>query len=174
MHPFTISSNPSDENIRFTIKALGDYTANLQTLLKEGAKAKLKAPFGHFTIKKSKYKKQLWLAGGIGITPFLSLLNEVKKNNIITLVWSVKSVNQAHYKDEIEKKASANSNLNFVLWDTDSKSYFAIDKLYNAENIKNYSIYICGQEVMRENYIKQLLQKGVSLKNIHFEEFSFR
>jgi len=174
MHPFTISSHPSDENIRFTIKALGDYTADLQNSLKEGAKAKLQAPFGHFTMEKSKHKKQLWLAGGIGITPFLSLLKDTKKDNNITLVWSVKSADQAHYKNEIENTVSANSKLNFILWDTDSKSFFAIDKLYNTENIKNHSIYICGPEVMRESYIKQLLQKGVSLKDIHFEEFSFR
>ncbi|RLD53561.1 MAG: hypothetical protein DRJ01_19210, partial [Bacteroidetes bacterium] len=48
-HPFTISSHPYDDQLRFTVKALGDYTADIQTSLKEGAQAKVQGAFGHFT-----------------------------------------------------------------------------------------------------------------------------
>ena len=173
-HPFTISSNPSDKHLRFTVKALGDYTSDLQTSLKEGTKAKVLGPYGLFDYKKAKYKKQIWLAGGIGITPFLSFVKELDKNDDITLVWSVNSIDQANYKNEIEKAASGKPNVNFVLWDTDTKGHFAIEKMYKSATIKEHSIFICGPDVMRESYIKQLLQKGVSIRDIHYEEFSFR
>lgn len=173
-HPFTISNHFSDDNLRFTVKALGDYTADLQTSLKEGVKAKVQGAFGHFNFRKAKYKKQLWLAGGIGITPFLSFLREVNAEYDVTFVWSVKSFDQANYKNEIESIVKQNPNINFNLWDSETKGYFSIDKMYRTATIKSHSIFICGPEVMRESYIKQLLQKGVSIRDIHYEEFSFR
>ena len=173
-HPFTISNHSSDDKLRFTVKALGDYTADLQTSLKEGTKAKVLGPFGLFNYKRAKYKKQLWLAGGIGITPFLSFIRELDTDYETTLVWSVKSADQASYKDEIEKISSKKPNLNFVLWDSDTKGYFTIDKIYKSITIKDHSIFVCGPDAMRENYIRQLLEKGVSIRNIHYEEFSFR
>lgn len=173
-HPFTISNHPSDDHLRFTVKALGDYTADLQTSLKEGTKAKVQGAFGHFNFKKAKYKKQLWLAGGIGITPFLSFLREVNTDYNVMLVWSVKSIDQADYKNDIENIVAQKNNIDFVLWDSDSKGHFSIDKKYKSTAIKNHSIFICGSEVMRESYIKQLLQKGVPIRDIHYEEFSFR
>ncbi len=173
-HPFTISGYSSDDNLRLTVKALGDYTADLQTSLKEGTSAKVEGPFGCFNFKKVKYKKQLWLAGGIGITPFLSFLKEVDNEYDVTLVWSVKTIGQASYKEEIENIAAKKPTLNFVLSDTENQGLFSIDKMYKSVELKNTSILICGPEAMRESYIKQLLQKGVSINDIHFEEFSFR
>ena len=173
-HPFTISNHPSEENLRFTVKSLGDYTSDLQTSLAEGINAKVEGAFGLFNFKNARYKTQLWLAGGIGITPFLALLQEVNSDYEITLVWSVGSIGQANYKEEIENIAAKNPNIQFVLWDSETKGYFTIDKMYKSATIKNHSIYICGPEALRESHIKQLLQKGVSIKDIHYEEFSFR
>jgi len=173
-HPFTISNHPSDDHLRFTVKALGDYTADLQTSLKEGTKAKVEGAFGQFNFKKARYKKQIWLAGGIGITPFLSFIRDANREYNVTLVWSVNSIDQANYKEEIENITAQNPKILFVPWDSETKGFFTIEKLYKSDTIKNHSIFICGPDVMRESYIKQLLQKGVSIKDIHYEEFSFR
>lgn len=173
-HPFTISSHPSEENLRITIKALGDYTADLQSSLNEASSASIQGAYGQFNYKNAHHKDQIWLAGGIGITPFLSFIQDVNKDYNITLVWSVKNVSQANYKDEIEKVVSEKPHINFILWDSETKGYFTIDKLYNTKSIRNHSVFFCGPEVMRESYIKQLLEKGVALNKIHFEEFAFR
>lgn len=173
-HPFTISNHPSEGNLRFTVKSLGDYTSDLQTLLTDGVKAKVEGPFGLFNFRNAENKKQLWLAGGIGITPFLSFLKEVNSDYDITLVWSVRTVEQANYKDEIENIISQNPNIKFVLSDSETHGHFTIDKLYTSSQLKDHSIFICGPEVMRESYIDELLQKGVSINDVHYEEFSFR
>jgi len=173
-HPFTISNHPSEDHLRLTIRSLGDYTADLQSSLKEDAKAKIQGAFGQFNYIKAKNKDQIWLAGGIGITPFLSFLKELNLNFKVTLIWSVKTVDQANYKDEIEKAVSQNSNLNFVLWDSGTKGYFSIGKKFKSNTLKNKSVFICGPEIMRESYIKQLMEKGVSINDMHYEEFSFR
>lgn len=173
-HPFTISNHPNDNLLRLTIKALGDYTADLQGAIKKGMNAKLQGAFGLFDFKKATHKKQLWLAGGIGITPFLSFIREVNTDYDITLVWSVKSTEEANYKEEIEIIIFEKPNLKFILWDSKTKGYFSIGNKYNSQTIKDHSIFICGAEVMRESYIKQLLEKGISINDIHYEEFSFR
>ena len=173
-HPFTISNHPADDNLRFTVKALGDYSADLQTSITEGVNATIRGPYGVFNFKNADHKKQLWLAGGIGITPFLSFLREVDSDYDITLVWSVKTEEQANYKDEIESIVAQNKRVRFVLWDSDTKGYFSIDKMYDSSAIKDHSVYICGPEAMRENQIKQLLEKGLNFGQIHYEEFSFR
>ena len=74
------------------------------------------------------------------------------------MIWSVKSKDESNYKDEIEKISSQNPNINFVLWDSETKGYFTMDKLYKSNTLNNKSIFICGSEVMRESYIKQLLE----------------
>jgi predicted ferric reductase len=114
------------------------------------------------------------LAGGIGITPFLSFLKEVNAEYDVAFVWCIKSIGQANNKDEIESIVTKKPNVNFILWDSETKGHFSIEKMYRSATIKNHSILICGPEVMRENYIKQLLQKGISIRDIHYEEFSFR
>lgn len=173
-HPFTISNHPAEDNLRFTVKALGDYTSDLQTSLSEGTPAKVEGPFGEFNFKKAKYKKQLWLAGGIGITPYLSFFGEVDSDYDITMVWSVRTASDANYQEEIEAVTAEKAFVKYILNDSEKKGQFTIDKLYQSADLKGHSIFICGPEQMRESYIKQLLQKGVSIRDIHYEEFSFR
>lgn len=173
-HPFTISSHPMDKNLRLTIKSLGDYTADIQSAIKKGLRAKVQGTFGLFNFKTAKYKDQIWLAGGIGITPFLSFLREVDSTVKVDLVWSITNEEHANYKEEIEKITAIKPNVNFILWNSETKGRFQIEKQFNIKSLEAHSIFICGPEVMRESYIKQLLEKGVSIRDIHYEEFSFR
>ena len=173
-HPYTISSHPSDDRLRFSIKALGDYTANLQSSLKNGVKTTVQGRFGAFSFTDSSRKKQVWFAGGIGITPFLSFLKEVDGSHDIKLVWSVGTVEEANYKEEVEQIAAEKGNIQFVLWDTATKGYFTIDQQFTSSSLRDHSVFICGPEKMRESYIDQLLEKGVAMEDIHYEEFGFR
>lgn len=73
-HPYTISSCCEDNNrVRFAIKSLGDYTAKLPSTLIAGQKAIIEGPYGRFDFTRVS-SRQVWVAGGIGITPFLSQL----------------------------------------------------------------------------------------------------
>ena len=173
-HPFTLSSHPANPNLRITVKALGDYSAKLQNKLEVGAQVAVEGPFGLFDYSKLRYPRQIWLAGGIGITPFLSFLEDLGDEREVTLVWSVSSTRGADYREEIEKLAATKPNLRFILNVSNEEGRFTIDRLYRSADLKAHSVMICGPEPMREAYIEQLLQKGVSIRDIHFEEFSFR
>ncbi|EAB8796178.1 iron reductase [Salmonella enterica subsp. enterica] len=73
-HPYTIASSPVNPlKLRFVIKALGDDTRHLVETLTPGVKAEVEGPYGCFDFECG-LERQIWVAGGIGITPFLSRL----------------------------------------------------------------------------------------------------
>ncbi|MBF9013999.1 MULTISPECIES: hypothetical protein [unclassified Oceanispirochaeta] len=173
-HPFTVSSHPSCCNLRVTVKALGDYTSKLQSSLHEGVSSSIQGPYGMFNFKNGKYKKQLWIAGGIGITPFLSFITEVDENYHVTLIWTVKTLGEASYQDELNSAIKHKPNVRILIHDTETKNHFSIENHYNSVNLADTTAFICGPEGMRYGFIEQLLKKRVSINDIHFEEFSFR
>ncbi|WP_199052563.1 ferric reductase-like transmembrane domain-containing protein [Aquitalea sp. ASV15] len=77
-HPFTIASAWQGQGeLRFVIKALGDYTRSLPGRLQPGAEVVLEGPYGGFTGTRdglAAQGAQVWVAGGVGVTPFLAWL----------------------------------------------------------------------------------------------------
>src|SRR3989344_6819984 len=71
-HPFSITSFSGSDHLSLGIKTLGDYTSMVY-LLKPGVVCRIEGPFGVFSYTKVESKKQIWGAGGIGITPFLGM-----------------------------------------------------------------------------------------------------
>ncbi len=76
-HPFTISSAwQGDGRLRFNIKGLGDYTARLPHSLQVGDAVCVEGPYGRFDFAPQE-RAQAWIAGGIGITPFIARLQDL-------------------------------------------------------------------------------------------------
>jgi predicted ferric reductase len=80
-HPFTISSAwTGDGHIDFLIKKLGDYTRVLPYSAQVGDPVKIEGPYGQFNFN-SPLPRQIWVAGGIGITPFVARLEQLVAHN---------------------------------------------------------------------------------------------
>ena len=79
-HPFTIASaDRDDRTVTFFIKALGDFTKNLAQHLAAGQTVKIEGPYGRFLLaRKPPAARQIWVAAGIGITPFLAWLEALQ------------------------------------------------------------------------------------------------
>ena len=79
-HPFTIASaDHGDRVISFQIKALGDYTNNLAAHLRSGQAVRVEGPYGRFDVARcNPQARQIWIAGGIGVTPFLAWLEALQ------------------------------------------------------------------------------------------------
>ncbi len=80
-HPFTIASADSGNKIlKFQIKALGDYTRRLDGRLHQGQSVTVEGPYGRFELARRRADaRQVWIAGGIGITPFLAWLEALQR-----------------------------------------------------------------------------------------------
>lgn len=75
-HPFTIASaDRGDQSISFEIKALGDYTRGLAKRIHVGQSVRVEGPYGRFDVSRcDPTNQQIWIAGGIGVTPFIAWL----------------------------------------------------------------------------------------------------
>lgn len=81
-HPFTIASaDRGDRSLTFQIKALGDYTRALAQRLHAGQAVQIEGPYGRFDLaRRDDRARQIWVAGGIGITPFLAWLESLQRH----------------------------------------------------------------------------------------------
>ncbi|MDP1531364.1 ferric reductase-like transmembrane domain-containing protein [Rhodoferax sp.] len=79
-HPFTMASaDQGDHTISFQIKALGDYTRSLPQRLRPGQSVRVEGPYGRFDMgRRQRRARQIWIAGGIGVTPFLAWLESLQ------------------------------------------------------------------------------------------------
>jgi predicted ferric reductase len=178
-HPYSMSSVPGSELLRFSIKALGDYTLKLRELA-AGTKALVYGPFGRFFDKAFiKNNDEIWIAGGIGITPFLSMLHErvthpVSKN--ISLYYCSKTLDEAAYDNEIREAIINTPNIHYVNFCAAVSGRISADIIAAQHNnqVKDKLIFICGPKPMMESLNQQFLKLGVKQNNIIFEDFSFK
>jgi len=174
LHPFSFSS-ASGNPLKMAIKELGDFTSKMRSL-KVGDLAKIEAPFGAFNFKNFEIKNQVWIAGGIGITPFLSMmrsLTEKEKDYKIDLYYSVKDKSYLAFDEEIKKISETYKNLNIILWIAGEKGFLNFDAIkFNTPDIKERDILICGPASMMAGLKNQFIQQGINKKQIHTEEFS--
>jgi predicted ferric reductase len=186
-HPFSFSSDPSEKKfLSVTVKTLGDYTSSVKNV-KPGYKVFLDGPYGNFSpLNYNGEEGIVLISGGVGITPALSILRYIYKNDIdkrVTLIWGVNNRNEIICSDEFEKMKSDMRNFNFVpvmFKDNTWEGYNGIIDKEKIENIlENNGIeiskqgyYICGPGIMLDNVLKALKSMGIKRKLIHFERFS--
>lgn len=176
-HPFTIASAPGNNELRFSMKVLGDWTRQVREELAPGGKVKVHGPYGRFDASKAG-PKQVWLAGGIGITPFLSKIRAMKSDDArdIVLVYAVREIDEAVYWDELQARAAELPNLKLVLLQSNLGEFAKVEKMHeNLEgSLAEYEFFMCGPKPMITGLSKDLKAANVPAGNIHTEAFEFR
>jgi predicted ferric reductase len=176
-HPFTISSAPTEDILRLTIKASGDFTRELFATLKEGSDAIVEGAYGLFDYKTGG-PKQIWVAAGIGLTPFLSFIRDLDDSlkQDVDLYYTVRHPDEALFLNELETAAARNQCLNVhVRYSAKEGSLTVEDILKKAVgDIRGYDLYLCGPLPMIQAFEKKFLALGLPKTRIHYEEFNFR
>ena len=186
-HPFSISSQPENkEFISVTVKELGDYTSTIKNV-KPGYRAILDAPYGNFTLEAVKYDEDLvLLAGGVGITPVMSLLrymSQMDKDRNVLLLWGLKNPSEMIWHQEFGEIHAKMKNFSVVpvmsmdnKWEGE-KGFLTQDKIMKHMKSKGINadkvhFYICGPAIMVDMVLKGLKSIKVNKSKIHFERFS--
>jgi len=186
-HPFSISSAPTQGgSIKVLIKNCGDYTSTMK-LLKKGDIATLEGPYGNFADERiaNANTPLVMLAGGIGITPILSILRSqmvTQPTRRIVLVWALSQKNDLLMIDELQNMQQANPNFSYHITlsseQVEDFDYGRISQDY-LQRIKVNTLYseadfyICGPPPMMSVVKSIILDNQVKPENIHVEEFSF-
>lgn len=176
LHPYSFSSHPSQDFIRFSIKELGDYTQKI-SYLHVGDQATIWGPYGNFYEKYVFDAKRdaVFIAGGIGITPFLSMCGYEASNQTnrkTYIYYCVKESSRADFDTEIEGYAKKNPNIKLVTHCTTSFGFLRMDELKELPGgLTNKNFFICGPSAMMLVFAKQLRALGVKNRNIIMEQF---
>jgi glycine betaine catabolism B len=191
---FTISSSPTENFVMFSTRIRDSpYKKRLSTL-EEGAKVKVRGPEGQFVLHEDHSKPAIFLSGGIGVTPFRSMIKYATDNQLpirITMFDSNRNRENILFKKEFDDWANLNKNLKIIYTISDGEQqqssstandwkgeYGRIDKSmilrYLDTNMLNNSIfYICGPPGMLKA-MQSLLQGDLEIpkERIKVEEFT--
>jgi len=180
LFPFSISSDPSQKNMRISIKKSGDFTSKKIPKIVSGEKAIIMGPYGTFGESYLKHEKDmLWIAGGIGITPFLSLAkheSNYPSGRKIILIWATKDKCTAFHDKELKSEMKKNNNFEYISWFSSEKGRLNINEvekiIKNKMQLKNIKILMCGPPPMIYNLSRDFHKTGISYHNIVFEDFN--
>ena len=176
-HPFTISSAPHEDVLRVTVKASGDFTRDLFAKLKEGTDAIIEGAYGMFDYKTGG-PKQIWIAGGIGLTPFLSFVRDMDGNlaHDIHFYYTVRHPAEALFIEELEDAAEKNPRLKINIRYSGMQGSLSADEILQdmGGNLHDHHVYLCGPLPMIQAFENKFISLGVPKANIHYEEFNFR
>ena len=175
-HPFSVSSAPTDSRVELTIKAAGDYTRELYDKLRPGVPAKLAGPFGGFDYRQGGHA-QIWIAGGIGITPFISWIRSIdgEFDRDVDFYYSVAHFDDALYLDEIQKAKDLHPSLRLHLVCADTDGLLRANEVISAASPHTKPwVYMCGPPPMMKTFSKELRRFGVPTKRVRWEQFGGR
>lgn len=185
-HHWTISSSPTRKGfISSTIKESGDFTATIG-MTKPGDTASVQGPFGRFShTLYPKEKNFVFIAGGIGITPFISMLRHMRDTKAevdVLLLYANRAEKDIVFRDELDAIEAGDTprlKVTHILsgpepgWNGEA-GYVDREKIerYVSGGLPERAFYVCGPPAMSTKVIETLLAVGVPYGRIHTEIFS--
>jgi predicted ferric reductase len=175
-HPFSISSAPNGRWLRITVKGLGDWSRQLQSM-PIGTRVFIEGPYGVLTGARRTRPKVLLIAGGIGIAPLRALLEALPaKPGDLTLLYRVRDERDIVYRAELETLArSRGAQVHYLLGRRDATG----DPLDGPSlqrlvpTLAEHDVYLCGPVPMMQSVEGTLRGLGLSRRQIHVERFAY-
>ena len=183
-HPFSFSSSAEDPHqVRVTIKELGDFTSQIGEVA-EGTRAYLDGPYGAFSFERGQAEGFVFLAGGIGVTPMLSMLHTMRErgdHRPVHLFYANATWEDASVREELaELSAAMELEVVHVLEDPPDDwegPAGLITPALLAERLPDrasrFSYFVCGPDPMMSAVEDLLGERGVRPDQQHYERFDF-
>jgi len=177
-HPFSISSSPTDKDLRLSIKKSGDFTNKLSTSL-IGEKVTLYGPYGQFGRRALATNKELvFVAGGIGVTPFLGITNYFSDQRLakkLDMYYAVHNESEAVYEKELQEKINNLGTARFYTHLSELSGKLTAKTIAGkTDDITKKLIFLCGPRPMMLALTQQFIDMGVKQRNIVFEDFDLK
>jgi predicted ferric reductase len=185
-HPFSFTSNPENPDaLSVTIKELGDYTRTVRHI-RPGDIAAIDGPYGTFTPARHRHSKWVLIAGGVGITPMLSILRSLNGTDPdwpVMLLWGVNRAAEIIRKEELQEMQKAMPNLKIIpvafrddSWEgeqgaVDTEKIGRLTRLHGFDHPET-GYYVCGPGIMLNKVLESLQSLRIEKSRIHYERFS--
>ena len=187
---YSISCAPNGEYYRISVKREhgnserpGGYVSNLlHQEVKEGDIIELAAPAGDFTLHPDAGTPAVFISGGVGLTPFMSMLEyliQSGKDRSITWIHGCRGYEVHAFKDRVTELSDRHTTmavhtfydkLETEVGDNYYEGHVDLEKVHDAI-VADADYYICGPGVFIKKQLDYLRSQGVDQRAIHFEEF---
>lgn len=186
---YSLASSPGDTNlIEIAIELIddGEVSSYFHDSVEPGEMIEVRGPIGgHFTWEPSHTKSSIFVAGGSGIAPIISMLRHrftVNNNAPALLLFSVRTEDDILYREELERMSDNDPSLHVVTTITrgTSKDWIGntrridqgmIDSALVNTGVKPESAYVCGGSGFVESIADILLDTRLDFNQIHIERF---
>lgn len=183
---FTLSSSPTENGIvQITTRLRGSGFKETLRTASLGLELTLEDARGRFTLREEAQHPLVFLGGGIGITPFRSMLRAATDENLphhITLLYSAQTPEQFVFRNEFERLPQENANVRVMMtatapgdgggWKGETGRIDA-DKIHKfVDDIPNSIFFTCGPPPMVQAMDELLKTMGIPEERIRIEKFS--
>ncbi len=184
-HPFSFSSSAAvdDGRVEMTIRNLGDFTGTVHKV-PVGQRVYLDGPYGAFTIDRNPADMHVLVAGGVGITPMVSIIRTLADRGDrrpVILLYGSKDWESITFREELDAlKARLDLTVVHVLVDppmgwTGEHGFIDADvlKRHLPPPYAAHEYFICGPDAMMDSIETALGGLNVPLSKYHSERYSF-
>ena len=183
-HPFSFSSSAMQpEKLAFTIKELGDFTATIGNVT-PGTRAYIDGPYGSFTPDRYQFSGYVFIAGGVGITPVMSILRTFADRHELRpllLFYGSREWEEVTFREELELlQCQLNLKVVHVLTEppegwTGEQGYIDAKVMgrHLPEKRMECEYFVCGPLPMQQGIRSALEQLGVPSEQVQSESFNF-
>lgn len=183
---YSIASAPSEENITIATRMRDSAFKRTLKNVEAGLEVEMAGPFGSFTLHQKENRPAVMLVGGIGITPFWSIIKDATEKKLphkIFLFYSNRRPEDTVFLDELKKMQTENENFVFIptmtSMEKSTQSWEGETGYINREMIEKYVAdrndavyYSAGPQAMVAAMRKLLAEMGISDDDIRTEEFT--
>ncbi|MDO8551686.1 MAG: FAD-dependent oxidoreductase [bacterium] len=179
---FTITNSPHDLDIVITTRIGPSAFKRTLTEAPLGTEVELGPVEGNFTLPKDTEKSLVFIAGGIGVTPFMSMLDYIANQKLpykITLIYSNRDKESTAYLDELEKWTKEIPDFKLFSTMTQDPNWLGehgrVDINYikkHLQELNSYLYFVSGPPGFVEAMKKVLGEAGVKNSNIRVENFT--
>lgn len=162
---FSMQSDPAEDVIRITYAVKGNFTQEMEKSLKVGREVWLKLPFGELFTQLHNKTNTVFIAGGTGVTPFLSLFTNDSFREYLNPKIYLGYKNEDYYIYQNEFAAIKNDNAQITIFFENKDGIIDIAKIQEL-NGNDSSYFISGPPAMIKIFKEKLIELGVPKENV--------
>jgi predicted ferric reductase len=172
-HPYSLSAAPSGDELRITVKDLGDHSATLARLA-PGTRVAIEGPYGVLTADAAERDRLLLVGAGVGTAPVLALLQELPLRADVAVLLRASTRDDLVLRDEVAAEVERRGGRLVELVGRREQVPLDAGTLHRlVPDLPEREVYLCGPEGLSRRLAAELGRAGVPERRVHFESFTF-